>query len=226
MQLIKTLELSKTYRMDEVYIHALNNINISIEQGEFVVITGPSGSGKSTLLYILGCIDRPTKGKLLINNVEISKMNEHVLARFRLQELGFVFQQFYLLPALTAHENIELPMNEAGVPKDMRRKRATELLDALGLSERANHRPGQLSGGEQQRVAIARALANNPSIILADEPTGELDSANGRKILDILARINREYGKTIIMVTHDDSVALRAKRTIRLQDGKLAGDVR
>lgn len=222
---IKTLELSKTYRMDEVYIHALDNINITIEQGEFVVITGPSGSGKSTLLHILGCIDRPTQGKVLINDVEVSKMNVNALAKLRLQELGFVFQQFYLLPALTAYENIELPMNEAGVPKGMRRKRIMELLEALGLSERAKHRPGQLSGGEQQRVAIARALANDPSIILADEPTGELDSANGKKILDILARINREYGKTIVMVTHDDSVALRAMRIIRLQDGKLVGDV-
>lgn len=225
MPLIKTVELSKTYRLDEVYIHALDNINISIEQGEFVVITGASGSGKSTLLHILGCIDRPTEGKVFINNEEVNKMNEQALSKLRLHELGFVFQQFYLLPALTAYENIELPMNEAGVPKGMRRKRIMELLEAFGLSERAKHRPGQMSGGEQQRVAIARALANNPDIILADEPTGELDSANGKRILDIFARINREYEKTIVMVTHDDSVALHAMRIIRLKDGKLVSDV-
>lgn len=226
MSLIRTMELSKTYRRDETHIQALENINLSIEQAEFVAITGPSGSGKSTLLHILGCIDTPTKGRLLIKDVEVSKMNGHALTRLRLHELGFVFQHFYLLPTLTAYENIELPLMEAGVPKEIRKKRIMELLDAVGLNERAEHRPGQLSGGEQQRVAIARALANNPSIILADEPTGELDSANGRKILDLLAWINREYNKTIVVVTHDDAIALRAMRIIKLKDGKLVSDVR
>lgn len=225
MPLIKTVELSKIYRQDETYIQALDNVNISIEKGEFVAITGPSGSGKSTLLHILGCIDTPTGGKVFISDMEVSKMNGQALTKLRLRELGFVFQQFYLLPTLSAYENIELPMKEAGVSKEMRRKRIMELLDAMGLSERARHIPGQLSGGEQQRIAIARALANNPSIILADEPTGELDSTNGRKILDILAWINREYNKTIVVVTHDDSVAHRAMRVIKLQDGRVVSDV-
>lgn len=153
-------------------------------------------------------------------------MNGHALTRLRLHEIGFVFQQFYLLPTLSAYENIELPLLEAGVSRDMRRKRIMELLEAVGLSERAKHMPGQLSGGEQQRVAVARALSNNPPIILADEPTGELDSANGKKILDLLAWINREYGKTIIVVTHDDAVALRAMRIIKLHDGRIVSDVR
>lgn len=226
MPLIKTVELSKTYRLDETCIQALDNINLSIEQGEFVAITGRSGSGKSTLLHILGCIDTPTRGKVLIKDLEVSKMNGNTLAKLRLHEIGFVFQQFYLLPTLSAYENIELPMMEAGVPKDMRRRRITELLDAVGLRERAKHMPGQLSGGEQQRVAVARALSNNPPIILADEPTGELDSTNGRKILDLLAWINKEYAKTIIVVTHDDAVALRAMRIIKLQDGRIVSDVR
>jgi len=226
MPLIKIVEVSKTYWQDETRIQALNNINLSIEQGEFVAITGPSGSGKSTLLHILGCIDTPTIGKVFINDVDVSKMNGHALTKLRLHEIGFVFQQFYLLPALTAYENIELPLMEAGVPKKMRKERIMELLDAVGLSERAKHRPGQLSGGEQQRVAIARALANNPPFILADEPTGELDSANGRKILDIFTLINREYGKTIFVVTHDDSIPLRANRVIKLHDGKIISDVR
>jgi putative ABC transport system ATP-binding protein len=226
MSLIKTVELSKTYRRDETHIQALENINLSIEQGEFVAITGPSGSGKSTLLHILSCIDTPTRGRVLIKDVEVSKMNGHALTRLRLHELGFVFQQFYLLPTLTAYENIELPLMEAGVSKGMRKKRILELLDTMGLSERAKHRPGQLSGGEQQRVAIARALANNPPIILADEPTGELDSTNGKKILDILTMINREYGTTIVVVTHDDSVAIRTNRIIKMHDGRILSDVR
>lgn len=226
MPLIKTVELSKIYRQDGTYIQALDDVNISIEKGEFAAITGPSGSGKSTLLHIIGCIDTPTRGKVFINGTEVSKMNGRALTKLRLRELGFVFQQFYLLPTLSAYENIELPLLEAGVSKEMRRKRIMELLDAVGLSERARHRPGQLSGGEQQRVAIARALSNNPPIILADEPTGELDSASGRKILDLLAWINREYGKTIVVVTHDDAVALRAMRIIKLQDGRIVGDVR
>ncbi len=226
MSLIRTVELSKIYRRDETHIQALENINLSIKQGEFVAITGPSGSGKSTLLHILGCIDTPTRGRVLIKDVEVSKMNGHALTRLRLHELGFVFQQFYLLPTLTAYENIELPLMEAGVSKGMRKKRIIELLDTVGLSERARHMPGQLSGGEQQRVAIARALANNPPIILADEPTGELDSANGKKVMDMLTWIKQEYGKTIVVVTHDNSIALRANRVIMLQDGKMVNDVR
>lgn len=226
MPLIRTTELSKTYWLDEIEIHALSNINLSIEQGEFIAITGPSGSGKSTLLHMLGCIDKPTAGSVFIKEINVSSMNGNAIRKLRLRELGFVFQHFYLLPVLTAYENIELPMKEAGLPKKERKKRIMELLDAVGLNDRANHRPGQLSGGEQQRIAIARALSNDPSIILADEPTGELDSANGRMILELLVRINREYGKTIIVVTHDDSLARRATRIIKIHDGRILSDVR
>jgi putative ABC transport system ATP-binding protein len=226
MPLIRTAELSKTYWMDKIQIQALRNINLSIEQGEFVAITGPSGSGKSTLLHILGCIDTPTIGSVFIKDINVSTMNGNAIRELRLRELGFVFQYFYLLPVLTAYENIELPMKEAGLPKADRKKRIMELLDAVGLREREKHMPGQLSGGEQQRIAIARALANNPSIILADEPTGELDSASGRTILELLVRINREYGKTIIVVTHDESLAQRATRDIKLHDGRILSDVR
>ncbi len=226
MPLIKTVELSKTYRLDETYIHALTDINLSIEQGEFVAITGPSGSGKSTLLHILGCIDKPTSGKIFIKDLETNKMSGKAMTGLRLRKLGFVFQHFYLLPALSAYENIELPMKEAGIPREMRKKRIRELLDAVGLNERAKHMPGQLSGGEQQRVAIVRALANDPPLILADEPTGELDSTSGRHILELLKRINQEYEKTIIVVTHDDSIAKSAMRIIRLQDGRMVSDVR
>lgn len=218
---IRTEGLHKTYWLDEINIQSLIDINLSIEQGEFVAITGPSGSGKSTLLHILGCIDTPTTGTVFINDKNVSTMRSNALRELRLRELGFVFQHFYLLPVLTAKENIELPMNEAGLPKGQRKQRTMELLDAVGLRERADHMPGQLSGGEQQRIAIARALANNPSIILADEPTGELDSASGRMVLDLLLRINREYGKTIIVVTHDETLALRATRIIKLHDGRI-----
>ncbi len=223
---IRTENLSKTYRQDKINLKALFDINLSIEEGEFVAITGKSGSGKSTLLHILGCIDKPSDGKVFINETETSKMNRKSLTKLRLHKIGFVFQQFYLLPTLSAFENIELPLKEAGISWKSRKEKVAELLEAVGLGERAKHRPGQLSGGEQQRVAIARALANNPRIILADEPTGELDSANGKKILDLLSWVNREYGNTVIIVTHDDSVASRAMRTINIQDGRITSDVR
>ncbi|MBU3966449.1 MAG: ABC transporter ATP-binding protein [Euryarchaeota archaeon] len=223
---LRTVGLYKTYWLDEIKIQSLIDINLSIEQGEFVAIKGPSGSGKSTLLHLLGCIDTPTMGNVFIKDINVSTMKANALRELRLRELGFVFQHFYLLPVLTAQENIELPMKEAGLPKAQRKQRTMELLDAVGLRERANHMPGQLSGGEQQRIAIARALANNPSIILADEPTGELDSASGRTILELLLKINREYGKTIIVVTHDDSLARQATRIIKLHDGRIVSDVR
>lgn len=223
---IRTAGLYKTYWLDEINIQSLIDVNLSIEQGEFVAITGPSGSGKSTLLHLLGCIDTPTIGDVFIKDINISTMKANAIRELRLKELGFVFQHFYLLPVLTAQENIELPMKEAGLPKAQRKMRTMELLDAVGLRNRANHMPGQLSGGEQQRIAIARALSNNPSIIFADEPTGELDSANGKMVLDLLIKINREYKKTIIVVTHDDSLARQATRIIKLHDGRIVSDVR
>lgn len=226
MNLIRTEGVSRIYRQDKIEIKAVDNIDLTIEEGEFIAITGSSGSGKSTLLHLLGCIDRPTGGKVFIKDREVSSMNGRSLTRLRLHEIGFVFQQFYLLPALTAYENIELPMKESGVRKNDRKKRIMELLGSLGMEERARHRPGQLSGGEKQRVAIARALANDPSIILADEPTGELDSTNGKRILDILTGINREHSKTIVVVTHDEKVTQNTGRVISLQDGRIISDVR
>ncbi|MDF1557477.1 MAG: ABC transporter ATP-binding protein [ANME-2 cluster archaeon] len=221
MTIMHTLDLTKQYRINKITIDALQNVNLEIEEGAFVAISGPSGSGKSTLLHILGCIDRPTSGKVYINNTDTSTLSSKALARLRLRQLGFVFQQFHLLPTLTALENVELPMREAGVPKRERKERTNSLLESVGLDGRAGHMPTQLSGGEQQRVAIARALANRPAIVFADEPTGELDSATGARILDIFESINREYGQTLIMVSHDESVTSRAHRVIHLKDGRI-----
>lgn len=186
-----------------------------------MAIQGPSGSGKSTLLHMLGCMDRPTGGTITIDDIEVTAMAERKLTKFRLRKLGFIFQQFYLLPTLTARENVMLPMKEAGVGWTERRRRTEELLLRLGIEERGDHYPSQLSGGEQQRAAIARALANEPKLLLADEPTGELDSANSKKIVGILRDLNREKGLTIVMVTHNAAMAKMATRTISMRDGKV-----
>jgi len=221
MNIIQTIDLTKRYKINNIAIDALQNVNLKIEEGEFVAINGPSGSGKSTLLHMLGCIDRPTSGKIYINNTDTSTLSSKALAKLRLRQLGFVFQQFHLLPTLTAFENVELPMREAGVPGNKRRKRTGSLLESVGLGSRTRHIPSQLSGGEQQRVAIARALANRPAIVFADEPTGELDSGTGGRILDIFKSINREFLQTIIIVSHDESVTSRAHRVIHLKDGRI-----
>jgi putative ABC transport system ATP-binding protein len=221
MNIIQTIDLTKRYKINNIAIDALQNVNLNIEEGEFVAINGPSGSGKSTLLHMLGCIDRPTSGKIYINNTDTSTLSSKALAKLRLRQLGFVFQQFHLLPTLTAFENVELPMREAGVPGNKRRKRTKSLLESVGLGSRTRHIPSQLSGGEQQRVAIARALANRPAIVFADEPTGELDSGTGERILDIFESINREFLQTIIIVSHDESVTSRAHRVIHLKDGRI-----
>lgn len=219
--MIQASDLTKQYKINKIIINALQNVSLSIGKGEFVAINGSSGSGKSTLLHMLGCIDRPTSGKVYINNIDTSKLSSKALARLRLRQLGFVFQQFYLLPTLTAFENVELPMCEAGLKRKKRTKRTYSLLKSVGLENRARHTPSQLSGGEQQRVAIARALANRPDIIFADEPTGELDSATEERILDIFESINREFNQTIVIVSHDKSVTSRAHRVIRLKDGRI-----
>ncbi|OEU56501.1 MAG: macrolide ABC transporter ATP-binding protein [Desulfuromonadales bacterium C00003096] len=218
--MIEAIKLSKTYNLGETRVHALKEVNHSIARSEFVAITGHSGSGKSTLLHLLGCIEQPTTGSVVIDGQDTGKMSQRALTKLRLRKIGFVFQHFYLLPTLTAQENIELPMKEAGLRRNMRKDRVSGLLAAVGLADRGRHRPNQLSGGEQQRVAIARALANDPPIILADEPTGELDTRTGEGVVDLLAEINREYGKTIVVVSHDPGVAHRAERIIELMDGK------
>ncbi len=219
--MIEAIKLSKTYNLGETRVHALKEVNRSIARGEFVAITGPSGSGKSTLLHLFGCIEQPTTGSVVIDGQDTSKMSQRALTKLRLHKIGFVFQHFYLLPTLTAYENIELPMKEAGMRRNERRDRVSELLSAVGLIDRGRHRPNQLSGGEQQRVAIARALANDPPIILADEPTGELDTSTGSDIVDLLTGINQKYDKTIIVVSHDPEIARRAERIIELRDGKI-----
>ncbi len=223
-EVIRMINVHKIYRLGEVEVPALVDVNLSIKKGEFVAILGPSGSGKTTMLNLLGALDKATKGEVIINGVPLSKLNDKQLADLRLKTIGFVFQNFYLVPWLRALENVMLPMIFAEKPLSYRRQRALELLKIVGLERRAYHKPTELSGGEQQRVAIARALANEPSIILADEPTGNLDTKTGAIIVDLLEKINLEREVTIIMVTHNLEVANRARRIIRLRDGRIVSD--
>jgi putative ABC transport system ATP-binding protein len=216
-------ELRKDYPMDGEAVHALRGVSLSIEAGEFVAVAGPSGSGKSTLLQLIGGIDAPTSGTVELMGTKLQSLSDRDLTRLRLTRLGFIFQRFHLLPVLTARENVELPMAEAGVRGLERRVRAAELLDYVGLAGRANHRATQLSGGEMQRVAIARALANRPALILADEPTGELDATTGQDILDLFRRLNAD-GTTLVVVTHDDRLAAQAGRVIHMLDGRVVSD--
>ncbi len=203
-------------------VRALQGANLKIKKGEFVSIEGPSGSGKSTLLHCIGCLDTPTRGKIYIDGQDISKLDGKSLAMIRRKKIGFVFQFFNVIPSLTALENVELPMVFAGFDKHTRIKRAKQLLEKVGLSKRLNHKPSELSGGETQRVAIARAMANDPVLLLADEPTGNLDSRAGKEIIDIFSKLNNE-GKTIVIITHDPSIAKRAKRRLKIKDGKIIG---
>ncbi|WP_307290865.1 ABC transporter ATP-binding protein [Bacillus sp. SORGH_AS_0510] len=218
--IIQIKGLMKTYQLGGETVHALNKVSIDIEQGEFLAIIGPSGSGKSTLMNMLGCLDRPQSGTYLLDGRDISKMNDNQLATIRNKKIGFIFQNFNLLTKLTALENVELPLLYSGVPTKERRERALESLEKVGLKERAGHLPTQLSGGQQQRVAIARALVGNPSILLADEPTGALDSKTSKEILLIMQELN-ETGHTIILITHDLAIAKQAKRMVSIQDGQL-----
>jgi putative ABC transport system ATP-binding protein len=225
MALIETQDLWKTYVMGSEEIHALRGVSIQIERGEYVAIMGPSGSGKSTLMNLIGCLDTPSKGSYLLNGKQVREMNDNELARIRNEEIGFVFQTFNLLPRATALRNVELPLVYAGVAPKEREKRAKEALDKVELAGRMGHRPNELSGGQRQRVAIARALVNNPSILLADEPTGNLDSKTGLEIMGLFERLHAA-GNTIILVTHEADVAAHAHRAIHIRDGQVENDVR
>ena len=218
---IKLVGVHKVYKLGKVEVHALRGIDLEVEKGDFVAIVGPSGSGKSTLLNMIGAMDRPTKGKVFIEGQDITAMSDRERAKLRLHKIGFVFQQYYLIPWLPAIKSVEVPLMLAGVPLSERRKKAEALLREVGLGERMYHRPSELSGGEQQRVAIARALANDPDILLADEPTGNLDTKTGAEIVALIRRLNEERGVTCVAVTHDLEVASAAKRILYIRDGRI-----
>ena len=221
--LIELKDVYKIYPMGDETVHALDGVSLSIDQGEFVAIVGSSGSGKSTAMNIIGCLDVPTSGSYHLGGVDVSTMDDDQQAEIRNKMLGFIFQQYNLIPKLSVLENVELPLLYAGVPADQRRERAIRSLERVGLADKKKNLPSQLSGGQQQRVSIARALAGDPSVILADEPTGALDSKTGREVLGFLKKLNRE-GDTVVLITHDNSIAVKADRIIRLQDGKVIYD--
>ncbi|HEX6053210.1 MAG TPA: ABC transporter ATP-binding protein [Gemmatimonadaceae bacterium] len=223
--LVVARDVHRDYALAGTAVHAVRGVTLDVTAGEHLAIVGPSGCGKSTLLNLLGAIDRPTRGTVTIDGTEVSALPDRDATRFRLTKVGFVFQRFYLLPVLSARENVELPMAEASVPPAERRRRAVELLGYVGLEARANHRPAELSGGEQQRVAIARALANRPALLLADEPTGELDAQTGADVIALFDRLNRD-GTTIIVVTHDEQLAAAARRVVHMLDGRVVRDER
>ncbi len=225
MPLIETKDLWKTYQMGAEQVNALRGVTLQIEKGEFVAIIGPSGSGKSTLMNLIGCLDTPTSGEYYLNSKRVSQMNDDELAAIRNREIGFVFQTFNLLPRATSLHNVELPLIYNGTPSDERIEKAKVAMTKVDLQERMNHKPNELSGGQRQRVAIARALVNNPSLLLADEPTGNLDSKTSEEILRLIEQLHRD-GNTVIIVTHDPNVANRAHRVLSIFDGKIASDVR
>lgn len=218
---VKLIDVVKTYQMGENKVEALRGISFEISQGEFLAIMGPSGSGKSTCMNMIGCLDRPTSGIVKINGKETAKMKEKELAILRNQTIGFVFQQYHLIPSMTVLENVMLPLKYQRIEKNLGRQMAREALDSVGLSERINHRPHELSGGQKQRVAIARAMVTSPKILLADEPTGALDSKTGKDVMELFRKINKEKGTTIIVVTHDNGIGQSMERCIRILDGQI-----
>jgi len=223
MNIIELQKVTKIYKLDEVEVIGVKDVDLKIKKGEFVCIMGPSGSGKSTLLHLIGCLDKPTYGKVFIDGIDVSRMTEDELAEIRKNKIGFVFQFFNLYPSLNALENVELPMIIAEKDKEYRRKRAMELLKIVGMEKFKDHFPSELSGGQRQKIAIARALANDPPIILADEPTGNLDSKSGKEVMEIFKKLNEE-GKTIVVVTHNKEVAKYAERIIYLKDGEIINE--
>ena len=224
-EVIVVRKVVKTYALGEIEVHALRGVSLAIDRGDFVAIMGASGSGKSTLMNIIGCLDLPTTGRYLLDGVDVRGMGEDELADVRNRKIGFVFQSFNLIPRTSALANVELPMVYAGMPKKRRRQRAERALERVGLSDRVHHLPSELSGGQQQRVAVARAIATNPAIILADEPTGNLDSSATAEVMDVFSELNAE-GRTVVLITHEDDVAKHAKRIIRLRDGSVIDDHR
>ena len=224
MHVIQLQDVTRVYRVGEVETPALRGVTLDIGQGEFTAVVGPSGSGKTTMLQLMGCLDKPTSGTVRINEHDVSRLNANKRADLRKGAIGFVFQFFALIPGLSAYENVELPLLLSGVRKAERRERVAELLEAVGLSGRARHRPDQMSGGEQQRVATARALATHPVLVLADEPTANLDTENGRQVMEIMQRLNEETGTTFVFATHDPRVIPFARRTVELRDGQVSGD--
>jgi len=221
--ILSASEVRRDYAMAAGLVHAVRGVSLDVRRGEYVAIVGPSGCGKSTLLNLLGAIDEPSSGTVMIGGQQVSGLRDRDATRFRLEHIGFVFQRFYLMPVLTALENVELPMAEAGMRREERRRRATELLDYVDLRGRSGHRPTELSGGEQQRVAIARALANRPALLLADEPTGELDATTGADVIALFDRLNRD-GTTLVVVTHDEDLALAARRVVHMRDGLIVDE--
>jgi putative ABC transport system ATP-binding protein len=219
---VELRDVHRDYPLAGEAVHAVRGVSLEVAEGDYVAVVGPSGCGKSTLLNLVGAIDRPTRGTVRIAGRDVGALGDREATRFRLLNVGFVFQRFYLMPALSALENVELPMAEAGVARDERRRRARELLAYVGLEARERHRPAQLSGGEQQRVAIARALANRPRLLLADEPTGELDARTGAEVIALLRRVSAD-GATLMVVTHDDELAHAARRIVRMRDGRVEG---
>ncbi|MEN9840046.1 MAG: transporter ATP-binding protein YxdL [Bacteroidota bacterium] len=226
MSILRTISVSKLYNHDKVPVQALNGVSLTVEKGEFTAIVGPSGSGKTTLLNILGGLDEPTSGNVLIRDTDLFSLKENERIRFRLHHIGFVFQAYNLIPVLTAKENVAFILQMQGVPKAEYERRSADLLNAVGLGDKLNQRPGELSGGQQQRVAVARALASEPDFVLADEPTANLDSKSATTLLDIMERLNREQGVTFLFSTHDQRVVDRARRVITLVDGEVASDIR